>query len=73
MSKEAPDFLKDKEEEGITNLDMETLEGMIESYDNYLADVERAEKWLKAKKDDLNRISLHALPDFMLNHGKLKR
>jgi hypothetical protein len=65
----APDFLLDKDDSGIDSLDMNTLQGMIESYDEYTNEVERAEKWLKSCKEQFNRISLEAIPQFMLSHG----
>lgn len=64
-----PDFLMDKDDSGIEALDMNTLQGMIESYDTYMDDVERAEKYLKQCKENLNRMALDIIPEFMLSHG----
>lgn len=64
-----PDFLKDKEEEGIDELDLNTLQGMIKSYDTYAKDVEGAEKYLKQCKSNFNRLSLEIIPNFLLSSG----
>ena len=64
-----PDFLKDKEENGIEEIELNTLEGMIESYDTYAADVERADKYLKECNKNFNRLAMEIIPDFLLSNG----
>ena len=67
--KELPDFLKNKKESGIEELDLNTLEGMIESYDKYAKDVARAELLLKHCNTNFNRMALQTIPDFLLSNG----
>jgi len=64
-----PDFLKDKKESGIEEVELNTLEGMIESYDNYAQDVARAENYLKECSKNFNRLAMEIIPDFLLSNG----
>ena len=66
---QTPDFLKDKDDSGIDTLDMNTLQGMIESYDAYADDVAKAEEYLKQCKDNFNRVALETIPQFLLSNG----
>jgi len=64
-----PDFLKEKDDSGIDTIDMSTLQGMIEAYDEYAEDVAKAEKYLKLCKENFNRMSLETIPQFLLSNG----
>ena len=64
-----PDFLKDKDDSGIDTLDMNTLQGMIESYDAFAEEVAKAEKYLKMAKKQFNRVALETIPQFLLSNG----
>lgn len=69
---QAPDFLKDKEVEGIDKEVMGSLEEMIKHYDNAKRKVQAAEEELAEQKKIFNELALNRIPEFLLQHGVRK-
>ncbi len=64
-----PEFLKEARESVVIMEDMQTIQELIEAYDQKKEEVARAEKQLAMVKKSFNTLILDRIPEFLLSHG----